>query len=124
MTSSVGRGILLTNDRAFLLAVGRHFRLPSGRKLIVGRHEGENEYIRTQSAEGLLLTATDLPGPTTLLLEDPSPEEIEQAARITARYASGEDAPAIRVEVRRESELSEVLTVESMAPEDVRSLMV
>lgn len=114
----------LTNDRAFLLAVGRHFRLPSGRKLIVGRHEGENEYIRTQSAEGLLLTTTDLPGPTTLLLDDPSPEEIEQAARLTARYASGEGAPAILVEVRRESELSEVLTVGAMAAEDVRSLMV
>jgi len=114
----------LTPERAQLLAVGRHLRLPSGRKVIVGRRERENDYLATCGVEGVLLATPEHPGPTTLLPGAPAREEIELAARITAGYSAGKDEPAVTVEVRGEGRLAEVLTVEPLAKEQARAWMV
>jgi len=117
----------LTREQVQLLAVGRHLRLPSGCRMIVGRRERENEYLEACGVEGVLLTTVDHPGPTTLIPGGPAREEIELAARITAGYSDGRDEPAVRVEVRDESGqggLVEVLTVEPMVREEIRALMV
>jgi len=114
----------LTGGNVQLLAVGRHLRLPSGRKAVVGRHERENDYIRTCGVEGVLLTTLDHPGPTTLVPGEPTREEIELAARITAGYSDGQDEPAVRVEVRGGGGLTEVLTVAPIPREEARALMV
>lgn len=113
----------LTSERAFLLAVGRHLRLPSNRKLVVGRFKEENAYIATQRDLGILMTTLDKPGPTTLALGDATETEIEQAAAITARYAGGGGEAAMRVEVRHD-DLARIVTVTPMAPEEVEALMV
>ncbi len=117
----------LTREQVQLLAMGRHLRLSSGRKVIVGRHERENEYLETCGVWGGLLTTVDHPGPTTLVLGEPAREEIELAARITAGYSDGRGKPAVRVEVRHDSGQEagcEVLTVEPMPREEIRALMV
>lgn len=114
----------LTTERAFLLSIGRQLRLPSGRRVVVGRHEGENDYIESQSAEGALLTTMDHPGPMTLVMGEPTEEELELAARITARYSDGRDESAVRVEVRRHAEPLSVLTVAPMMLEEIHALMV
>jgi tRNA U34 2-thiouridine synthase MnmA/TrmU len=113
----------LNNQRAFLLSIGRHIRLPSGRKLIVGRHEDENAYIARQDQEGVLMTTLDEPGPTALLAGDPTRQEIEQAARITVRYAGIKEPTPSRVEVRRDR-FEEILTVEPMDLDEIHALMV
>jgi len=117
----------LTREQVQLLAVGRHLRLPSGRKLIAGRREPENDYLETCGVSGVLLTTVDYPGPVTLIPGLPARGDVEQAARITAGYSDGKSAPAVRVEVRHGSEqggLVEVLTVAPMARDEVRALMV
>jgi tRNA U34 2-thiouridine synthase MnmA/TrmU len=117
----------LTSDRAFLLAVGRHFRLPSGCKVVVGRHEEENQFISTQHGRGVLMTTVDQKGPTTLVIGAPSEQEIELAGRITARYSSARDEPTVVVEVsdrRREGSISRVITVTPMALEEIHAWMV
>ncbi len=124
----------LTTGMAQLLAVGRHLRLLSNRKVIVGRHERENEYLAACGVEGVLLTTVDHPGPTTLVPGMPAQEEIELAARVTAGYSDGRHEPAVRVEVRRDGGQEaggkrqearcEVLTVEPMPREEMRALMV
>lgn len=117
----------LTREQVQLLAVGRHLRLSSGHKVMVGRHERENEYLETCGVKGILLTMVDHPGPTTLVPGEPAQEEIELAARITAGYSDGKREPAVCVEVRHDSGpggLVEVLTVEPMPREKVRALMV
>jgi tRNA U34 2-thiouridine synthase MnmA/TrmU len=117
----------LTRDQVQLLAVGRHVRLPSGCKVIVGRREQENDYLQASGVAGVLLTTVDHPGPTTLVPGRPTCGEIEQAAQITAGYSDGRDTPAVRVEVRQNGRRSapvEVLTVVPMVPGEVRDLMV
>jgi tRNA-specific 2-thiouridylase len=117
----------LTHEQVQLLALGRHLRLPSGRKVIVGRRKRENEYLATFGAQGVLVTTVDHPGPTTLVPDLPTQDEIETAARITAGYSDGRHELAVRVEVRRgagRGEMVEVLTVEPILPEAARALMV
>jgi tRNA U34 2-thiouridine synthase MnmA/TrmU len=113
----------LTTERAFLLAVGRHLRLPSNRKVVVGRHKEENAYIATQGDAGVLMTTIDTAGPMTLVIGDATEREIEQAARMTARYSGAKDEAAVRVEVTRAG-LTEVLTIAPMALEEIHTLMV
>lgn len=113
----------LTLAQVQLLAVGRHLRLPSGRKVIVGRHKQENAYLETCRAEGVLLTTVDCPGPITLMVGEPTCEEIELGARITAGYSDGKEKTAVCVEVRRD-EISEVLTVAPLARAEIQALTV
>jgi tRNA-specific 2-thiouridylase len=120
----------LNSGRVQLLAIGRHLRLSSGRKVIVGRHEQENEYLGSCGVAGILLTTVDHPGPTTLVPDGATQEEIALAARITAGYSDGRGEPTVRVEVRATRDgqgrngLANVLTVDPLSREEVNALMV
>lgn len=71
-----------------LLKVGRHFRLGSGRKIVVGRNEEENARIEGLSREGdVLLWPADVPGPVVILVGGGEEADIEEAARVCARYS-------------------------------------
>lgn len=71
-----------------LLKLGRHFRLPSGAKAIVGRNQQENEVIMAEFAEGRILILSDItPGPATLLVGGRGQDDMELAARLCASYA-------------------------------------
>jgi tRNA U34 2-thiouridine synthase MnmA/TrmU len=75
-----------------LLKVGRHFRLDSKAKLVVGRNKDENEVVKALAEDtDLILEAEDFVGPTCILrgkFNDKS--TIEKAAGIVLRYS---DAP-------------------------------
>ena len=72
------------------LKYGRHFRLPGGSKVIVGRHKSDNEALEPLAGTGdLLLRHLDVPGPLTLLEKGASPGDVEMAASIAARYGKG-----------------------------------
>ena len=117
----------LSREQVQLLAVGRHLRLPSGRKVSVGRREAENDYLVVCGVQGVLLTTVDHPGPTTLIPGTPARAEVEQAAQITAGYSDGRDEPSVRVQVRQsggQGGVVEVIAVQPMRREDVRTLMV
>ncbi len=114
----------LTRQQAQLLAIGRHLRLPSGRKVVIGRHERENEYLAAQEVEGVWLTSVDHPGPTTVVLGAPTAEEVEQAAQMTASYSDGWREPVVRVKMWRADGTSETLTVKPMPREQAQALMV
>ena len=71
-----------------LLKLGRHFRIDSETKLIVGRNKRENQEIEELAEPGdLMLKTTAIPGPTVLVLGDPSSESEDLAAAITASYS-------------------------------------
>jgi tRNA-specific 2-thiouridylase len=114
----------LTTAQVQLLAVGRHLRLNSGRKVVVGRQERENDYLESCGVPGVLLTTPNHPGPVTLVPGEPSREEIEQAARITAGYSDGKSEPAIHIEVRRDGSPVEMMTVTPMAQREAQEMMV
>lgn len=94
----------LTRPMAVLLSIGRHFRLESGSRLVVGRHQTENEYIERNFEGEWLLEPVDCPGPTTLLLGEPAKGDIERGAAFTARYSDGKNEESVRIRVVRGDE--------------------
>lgn len=87
-----------------LLRLGRHFRLPGGAKVVVGRNQGENERISELAQVGdMLLDPVGVMGPTVLLgKEGGISENVETAASLCARYSDG--SVDIDVQVRRKGE--------------------
>lgn len=71
-----------------LLAVGRHFRLGSGAKVVLGRDRAENEeLLRRKPDNAAMIDATGVPGPLALLIPDTGPEERLLTARLCVRYS-------------------------------------
>ncbi len=84
-----------------LLRLGRHFRLGSATRLVVGRNAKENVEIEgVAELYDLILKPSETPGPTGLMPFTATEEEIETAAAICARYADSENDECIRVRVR------------------------
>jgi predicted ribosome quality control (RQC) complex YloA/Tae2 family protein len=109
------------------LAIGRHFRLADGAKVIVGRNEQENDFLEQHHIRGVWLKAADHAGPTALILDDPSPEALRIAAEIVAGYSRGSMASEVRIESRAnpcQVGVSELLTVTPMARDTMREMMV
>ena len=89
-----------------LLKFGRHFRLSPSIKLVVGRHEDDNQKIQAFSQDGdLLMKALGTPGPLSLLRGGTGSEEIEKAAAITVRYGKAKDFKNVEVQYRRVGEV-------------------
>jgi len=75
-----------------LLKLGRHFRLPSGARLVVGRDQPENERLEHLAGNSdMVLEPTSVMGPTALLTPAPGDApDIALASQILASYCDGE----------------------------------
>jgi tRNA-specific 2-thiouridylase len=83
-----------------LLRVGRHFRLPSGRKVVVGRNREENLRMEALREEGdYTLRVEDFGSPLTLVEGGATLEELIQAASFCARYSDAKHLPVVQVSV-------------------------
>lgn len=94
-------------NEIILLRYGRHFRLPSGAKVIVGRNEGENKVLSSIAAHGniLLLETKDYAGPITLLYNYTDVEDIRAAANLCLTYSDYEGKKAVKVEIGDNSKI-------------------
>lgn len=83
-----------------LLRFGRHFRLESGAKVIVGRNEKENKAIEgLAQPEDVILRPTEIMGPVAILRSaKKTKKDTDIAARITARYSDGAEGKAVKVD--------------------------
>jgi tRNA U34 2-thiouridine synthase MnmA/TrmU len=107
-----------------LLKLGRHFRIASNTKLVVGRNKGENEEIRALSGErNLILTSDSGPGPVVLMLGDLSQELLELAAAITMAYSDIDDCDSSAVRVIGRDE-DRILTTKVHDKEEFRHYMI
>ena len=70
-----------------LLKIGRHFRLPSETKVIIGRNEQENNSLVKFTKEGMIhLEPQNVPGPVVLVESETNDEDIRTAALLCAMY--------------------------------------
>ncbi|TET82803.1 thiamine biosynthesis protein [candidate division TA06 bacterium] len=112
----------VTKEDVILLKVGRHFRISETAKVIVGRDEGENNFLESYVDNRWVFMALDFEGPLTLVEGDISADEKRSVAAITARYSDGKNQNVVRVEWRYGGE-SGVLEVEP-AGNEIDSLRV
>ncbi len=106
-----------TKDDIVLLAVGRHFRLPGGVKLIVARTDGENALLERYTEGRWRGVATEHLGPLALVEGAPTDADLHLASQIVARYGKGKDAPRGAVAWTRGDE-SRHLEVETLDDDD------
>ena len=80
-----------------LLKVGRHIRPAPNFKLIVGREDGENNYLQGYKHQFTTLRSTSHKGPLCLIDGTPSDADVELGARVVARYGQGRNADQVIV---------------------------
>jgi tRNA U34 2-thiouridine synthase MnmA/TrmU len=81
-----------------LLKVGRQFRLSATAKLILGRHQADNEALQQQgNPEQIKLHCQNFIGPLGLYCGDVNQLELETAAAIVASYGKGKDEAEVDV---------------------------
>ena len=109
-----------------LLKIGRHFRLSPDLKLVVGRHEDDNQKLQAFAREqDIVLKVRHFPGPLSLLRGKTGEEGIEKAAAITVRYGKAKDLTKVEVHYRRVGEDSEeAIPVLPLAEEMIKTLMI
>jgi len=83
-----GRGGPIRVNEVRRLLFGRHFQLPGGGWLALGRDEGENDRLASLAGpEDIFLMMPDWPGPSGVLQGAGGQEDIAAAAGLVARYA-------------------------------------
>jgi tRNA U34 2-thiouridine synthase MnmA/TrmU len=98
------------------LKVGRHFRSPGGTKIVVGRHQADNEILTGLVGSGdFSLRVNDYPGPLTMVEESATGEDLHLAASITVRYSKASEKKKADVDVKGPDGREETITV---APAD------
>jgi len=103
-------------DDIMLLKVGRHIRPKPNFKLIVGREEGENNYLSGYRRDFTSISTVTHKGPLVLVDGSPSEEDLKLAAEITARFSQGRDADDVEVEITTKDGQSQRLAVQPMSP--------
>jgi tRNA U34 2-thiouridine synthase MnmA/TrmU len=106
-------------DDIMLLKVGRHLRPRPNFKLIVGRDEGENNFLNGYRKRFTHLYATSHQGPLVLIDGDADDADIELAARLTARFGQGRDAEAVTLAVTGTAGNRRELQVAPMPANDI-----
>jgi tRNA-specific 2-thiouridylase len=82
------------------LKLGRHFRLDTQTKAVVGRNKRENEALAAlANNRDIILVSISVPGPTVLVSGDYSNESLEMAAEITVAYSDAKVGENISVRV-------------------------
>ncbi len=106
-------------DDIMLLKVGRHLRPRPHFKLIVGRDEGENNFLQGYAKRFTHLNAVSHPGPLVLLDGTATADDLALAARLTARFGQGRDAASVSVQVTTPGGAGQVFEVAPLPPSEI-----
>ncbi|MFA5627559.1 MAG: hypothetical protein WCX90_04400 [Thiohalomonadaceae bacterium] len=106
-------------DDIMLLKVGRHIRPAPHYKLIVGREEGENNFLAGYRKRFVHLQCTSHMGPLVLLDGEVSAAELHLAAQITARYSKGQMADEVSVQITDLQGKVQELLVAPLVPDGI-----
>jgi len=105
-------------DDIVLLKVGRHLRPQAHFKIIIGREEGENNFLEGYRCQFTHLRPLSHTGPLALIDGEPSAEDIHLAARLVARFSAPE-AKQVTVAVNSKDGAEGVLEVIPMQAQEI-----
>jgi len=108
-------------DDIMLLKVGRHIRPSERYKLIIGREEGENKFLEGYRKQFLHLRSISHTGPLVLIDGDINQEELQLAARITARFGHGKTAEQVDIEAVYPDGAVQQLHVAPLPPDQLKA---
>ncbi len=106
-------------DDIMLLKVGRHIRPAPNFKLIVGREDGENNYLQGYKHQFTTLRSISHNGPLCLIDGTPSDADVELGARVVARYGQGRNADQVIVVAEQPNGVAQELAVAPLLPTEI-----
>lgn len=107
-------------DDVLLLRIGRHLRINSDLKIIVGRNEVENNFISNLQDKYALLQSVSYPGALILLDgKKTNQHNIQLAARIAAYFSKGRDTKKVNVSIKKNQENEEVITIAPLTTAEI-----
>ncbi len=114
-----------TENALHLLKYGRHIRLNTQVKIIVGRTLQDNTAIldHVDPSRDMVIKTKQIPGPVVLIPLGAGNDEIQQAASICAGYSKAPENTQMAVEVISSGDVS-TLWVARMRPEFIQSMMI
>ncbi len=86
-------------DDIIILKVGRHLRPNQRMKMIIGREEGENNFLEGYRHQFLHMRIQDFTGPLVFIDGEPNDDDITLAARIAARFSDGKLEPLVKISI-------------------------
>ncbi|MDY0092579.1 MAG: hypothetical protein RBT80_07740 [Candidatus Vecturithrix sp.] len=102
LTYNTAEGIQVEDIQ--LLKLGRHFRFPGGLKIIVGRHEFDNNLLESYIQGRWQAQLREYEGPLVLIEGKPTEAQFEQIAQLLVSYTKAKHAERATVEFIREVE--------------------
>lgn len=105
-------------DDIMLLKVGRHIRPNENFKMIVAREEGENQYLQGYKKTFISMVSVSHGGPLVLIDGKPNSDDLQLAARITARYGQGRDAESVEIKVM-EDDVETSMNIQPMDKDNI-----
>lgn len=106
-------------DDIMLLKVGRHLRPRPHFKLIIGREEGENNFLEGYRKQFVHLRAVNYEGPLALIDGTADADDLELAARLVCRFGKGRDAERVQVSITDQHGASRVVEVAPLTADAV-----
>ena len=106
-------------DDILLLKIGRHLRPRPNFKLIIGREEGENNFLNGYRRDFTHLIAVSHVGPLALVDGTANDADLDFAARLLARFGQGRDADKVTVEIHVRGSETRTLDVVPLHPDEI-----
>ena len=102
-------------DDIIMLKVGRHLRPKKHFKLIIGREEGENNFLAGYRKQFTHINILSHTGPLVLIDgENITEEDLQLAAKISARYSDGKLDASVTVQINPIEGISKIMQVSPM----------
>ena len=106
-------------DDILLLKIGRHLRPRPNFKLIVGREEGENNFLNGYRRDFTHLFAVSHAGPLALVDGIADDADLDFAARLLARFGQGRSADKVTVEIHPHGGAARTIEVVPLHPDEI-----
>jgi len=108
-------------DDIIMLKMGRHFRLAPHLKIIIGREEGENNFMQGYKSQFVSIFPTSHPGALCLVDgEFKADQELNQALALVARYSQGKNSPEVTLNVRQMDGTEQEYNIAPMAADAIK----
>ena len=114
-----------TEEELHLLKYGRHYRLNSQTKLIVGRTQSDNEKILEfhESKRDIVIDVKDYPSPIALIPHGAEKDSVMLAASICTGHSKAPKLAPVKVIVKT-GRKKKTIQVIALQPDDVRKLLI
>ena len=109
-----------TLEDIILLKVGRHLRPQAHYKMIIGREEGENNFLEGYRKKYPHIRITSHEGPLILIDGKPNPGDWDFIARIAARFSAGRKDAKVAIKIIDNNGSERELKVSPMPAEQIQ----